>query len=74
MHISQKIATQTLVQNANEMKMDILFIKEPHTLNDRVNGFSLHFQVFQCESDVRPKAAIILLKKNLNLIKLNYCD
>mgnify|MGYP000017547148 CR=1 FL=1 len=65
-----RVATNNLVQLINEHRIDIIFIQEPYTINNKMVGISNLLRTYTCGNG-RKRAAIIINNKDINAIAIN---
>ena len=65
-----RAAIKNLVQLINEHGVDIIFIQEPYTINNKLAGIPNSLRTYTC-GDRRKRAAIIINNKNINAIAIN---
>ncbi|KAF7496041.1 Retrovirus-related Pol polyprotein from type-1 retrotransposable element R1 [Sarcoptes scabiei] len=65
-------ATQELLSELENKKIDIILIQEPHTHNShRILGFPSRSNLFQTDENILPKTGIFINNKNLMAKKLD---
>lgn len=65
-----RVATNNLMQIIKEYSLDVIFVQEPYTINDKMAGISSNYRIFSYgQPNIR--AAIIITNKSVDAIMIN---
>jgi hypothetical protein len=71
-----KSSTSNLVKLIEQFKIDLALVQEPYVIQKKVCGIPLSFRTIFCDSGDKPKAAIIIANKYLQIVNISTftCD